>query len=110
MEERSTEWRLATASKEAVYYFNTRRIVCSNGILKVWVKGVDDPQRNPVPSSMLKYELDCRAEKYRVTTAVYYERNGSVESNKSYRNPKWEEPIPDSIGEGILQRVCRKAL
>lgn len=109
MEERNLGWRVAAASKEAMYFYNTRGIKCdANGILKVWIKGTYDAGKSI--ATMSRYELRCRANQLRISSQTEYNRDGTVATSRSYKNPEWDEAIPDSVGERVLQTVCHKSL
>lgn len=102
-------WRVAAASKEAMYLYNTRKITCeANGTLRVWIKGTYDDAGKSM-ATMSRYELKCRANQLRITSQTEYNRNGTVATSVSYKNPEWDEAIPDSVGERVLQTVCHKS-
>jgi len=76
--------------------------------LKVWVK--TEKAGNDQTREMNRYEINCHADKLRITTSVEYDLKGRVERNRSWKNPDWDEVIPDSVGERIVETVCRKTL
>jgi hypothetical protein len=111
-----TVWRWAAESKDEGLYYN--RLVCLNNTVSVWiqsiVKGSDDlpgsfsPENisKQVTTSMARYELRCKAAQIRVIKSVEYDPRGRVTESKSTPNAKWEETVPDSVGERILKSVC----
>lgn len=110
MDEVDVEWRVAASSSEEVFFYNTRKQQCdrNTGIIKVWVKGeAVDSERT---TSMTRYEIKCRLDQLRIMSQIQYLRNGSVASSRTYRNPEWDDVIPDSVGERILETMCRKRL
>jgi hypothetical protein len=107
--ELDVKWRVAAASKQEMYFYNTDRIKCdSSGILSAWVKGTYDADGKSI-STMSRYELKCRANQLRVTSQTEYRRDGTVASSRSYKRAEWDEAIPDSVGEGVLRTVCHKS-
>lgn len=38
LEEIKVEWAVATTTSDEFYYYNTRKMLCEKGILKIWVK------------------------------------------------------------------------
>jgi hypothetical protein len=111
------EWSLAAESKDEAFYYNTKWI-CVHNIVRVWIKSLlkesdDPPQFLPrdtiskqSATSIARYELRCKAGQTRVTQAVEYDTRGRVTHSRSTPSAKWEEVVPDSIGEGILKSVC----
>src|SRR5687767_2301536 len=60
MQEMEIEWRVAAATKETMYFFNTHKMKCdNNGILRAWVKGTFDVE-GKLTSDMTRYEFKCR--------------------------------------------------
>jgi hypothetical protein len=110
MDEADVEWRVAASSSDEVFFYNTRKQQCNRntGIIKVWVKGeAVDSDRT---TSMTRYEVKCRANQLRIMSQTEYLKNRNVSSSRTYKNPEWDEVIPDSVGERILETVCRKRL
>jgi hypothetical protein len=110
MQESSIEWRVAASSSESVYLYNTRKQQCdrTTGIMKVWIK--ERAVGSEETASMMRYELKCRSNELRVTSLTEYLKTGDVSRSRTYKTPEWNEVIPDSVGEGILETVCRKTL
>lgn len=109
VEELKVEWRVATASKDGgMYFYNTHRTTCaSGGILSAWIKGTYDDEGKSI-ASMTRYEFKCRIDQLRITSQTEYYKDGRVKASETYKNAEWEEAIPDSVGERILETICRK--
>ena len=106
IEEKNVEWRQAAEDKEATYYYNTQKKVCENKILKVWVKAVQKDDKS-FDHSMSRYELDCHHNKLRLMSLILYRKDGNVVIDPTaHGNPKWDDVIPDTVGENIWQTVC----
>lgn len=57
-------------------------------------------------SSVQKIEFDCQRRVLATKRAIYYDQDGEVINEDNTPSSKLDEPIPDSIGEGILSAVC----
>lgn len=57
---------------------------------------------------MSRYELKCRLDQLRVTSVTDYDKDGNVLRSETYDRARWEDVIPDSAGEEILNTVCHK--
>jgi hypothetical protein len=109
IEELKVEWRRAASTDEEFYNYNTRKMTCdSKGVLKVWIRteGIGYGETR----AMTRYEINCRNNQTRIMSMVKYDSGGGVTSNRSWKNPDWDEVIPDSVGEAILETVCRKSV
>ena len=67
----------------------------------------------PYKTVMTRYAIDCDKNRYQViASAIYANKMGSGETvyNRNYQldNYDWESPIPNSIGETMIQKVCAK--
>ena len=83
-------------------------MLCEKGVLKVWVKTEkigDDAKR-----SMIRYEVNCHSNQMRTMSKTDYDKAGNVVGDFTSEKPKWEDVVPDSVGEGILGTVCRKSV
>jgi hypothetical protein len=107
-EELRQEWRVAAASKEAVYFYNTHRVTCgAGGVLSTWIKGTYDDAATSI-ASMSRYEMKCHANQLRITSQIEYYKDGQVKSSRTYKKPEWDEVAPDSVGERLLETLCHK--
>lgn len=107
MEERQIEWRVAAASNDAIYYYNTHKILCDDeGVLRVWTKEVKDGETHD--ASISRNEFKCRTNQMRTVSRTEYKKDGSVSESWANDKVRWSEVIPDSIGERMLEHVCRK--
>lgn len=111
VEELKIEWRVAAETNEDIYYYNTKKMDCVKGILKAWIKQV--PKQGNVtkdisPYSMQRVELNCRSRLMRMTRKTIYGKDGGVLGERDESNSKWEELIPDSVGETIWSMICHK--
>lgn len=57
-------------------------------------------------SSVQKIEFDCQRRLLATKRAIFYDLDGEVLNEEQAPSARLDEPIPDSIGEGILLAVC----
>lgn len=107
-EELKVEWRDIGENPQASWYYNTRKQVCEKGILKVWIKSIQKDTTTPLAYSIDRIELNCRSNQSRLISTVKYRNDGSVFDSVSIRTPQWNDVIPESVGERILETLCRK--
>lgn len=55
---------------------------------------------------MQKIEFDCQRRVLATKRAIFYDLDGEVLNEEQAPGAKLDEPIPDSIGEGLLLAVC----
>ncbi|HEV7744421.1 MAG TPA: surface-adhesin E family protein [Pyrinomonadaceae bacterium] len=110
VEETKQEWRKAGETEDANLYYNTLKSVCDKGILKVWFKSVEKDTDKPLSYTMRRYEVNCRSNQLRLTSMVQYRKNGAVLDSIDLKGPDWNDPVPDSMGESIVEAVCHKTL
>lgn len=75
----------------------------------MWTKSVQKNTTETLAYSIDRLELNCRSNQHRLLSTVKYQKDGTVIDSLTVRDPKWEDVIPDSVGESILQTICRKA-
>jgi len=108
LEEIKIEWRPVIGSEDATIYYNTRKTACDkDGILHVWIKALEKHSQTTLSYSIIRYELKCRTDQYRLMSATGYDSAGRVVNSTNPDNPKWEDAVPDSVVEGVLNHVCR---
>ena len=110
-DEIKVEWRPAAMSNEDDFYYNTRKMRCNKGVLKVWIKAVAKYTKSTAevsPYSIRRYELKCGSNEVRVISSTAYGKTGDVLLSQEFPNANWEEAIPGSIAEHILETVCHE--
>jgi hypothetical protein len=107
VEELKVEWRKINENDQSTWYYNTHRQVCEKGILKVWTKVVE---KENLTYSIDRLEINCRSNQTRLTSSVKYRKDGSVLDSATAPAPEWGDVLPNSIGENVLETVCRKKL
>ena len=92
-----------------MYFYNPRKMVCDdNGVLKAWIKAVKQDLKGMQNYSISRYGLKCEANQVRILAQTDYNRDGEVTADFTFDDPKWQDVVLDSVGEGILETVCHK--
>jgi hypothetical protein len=97
-------WCYVTSSKDEDFYYKTSAIR-TGGVIKVWIKSTKED--NDTTISMELNEINCQTYQSRSTQAVEYALDGRVLDSYVNNRPMWRDPVPGSIGETIVKRVCR---
>lgn len=101
------QWLLAAKSPNEVFYYNIDWVCVDNVVIRVWIKSLSTAAGNPI-ASMSRYELKCKANKIRMIRHIEYDKNGDAQASPSDPKVKWEDVVPESVGESILNAVCQK--
>jgi hypothetical protein len=117
-------WHHITDSERFAFY--VRDVQRTDDQLTLWVKNVasqapEDCNRYPfmspsrqecgqrreqdLHSSVERWEVDCRARRYRVLGGASYNRDGKSLGSTSAPEP-WALLIPDSVAEGVAGPLC----
>lgn len=72
----------------------------------VWLRWQDEPQLEDPPHRLLHREYNCVDRTERTLQFISYSPEGSVVSSSDELTP-WSQPPPESVGEAILNAVCR---
>ena len=52
------------------------------------------------------YEIDCRKKIGRLLSVVIYDTDGKVVYADSFGKPKWDDILPDTVGDTLHKKVC----
>jgi hypothetical protein len=120
--EPSSEWKLILFQNHLAYFYNTRRITQPKpGIVKVWIKWQPFRERrkafiNEAMETGRDYggygyslhleEYDCKGFRRLVLKAVDYTLSAEFISSTDMKG-EWTDVVPESVGETILEAVCR---
>lgn len=117
-------WHHMTDSARSAYF--VRDVQLTDGHLTLWVKSVVrlalqdcnvyrfmSPSRQEcvqrrdqeLRSSVERWEVDCRARRYRVLASASYNHEGKSLGTTSATEP-WALLIPDSVAEGVAGPLC----
>ena len=82
-------------------------------VFRVWIKTVFDTPRSvggahpgSYSSWLIHYRIDCKALTLSSGPATFYDSSGSTVANVDAPFGAFDDPVPESIGESIVFRVC----
>lgn len=117
-------WEILAFSSDYVIYYDTKTISFQNYI-KVWLKWVPwetslekvieklkansfDKEKFDDFSHQLQYwEVDCSKKRYLIVENAYYSNKGQIIESYSFETPKWNNVLPETVGEEILNAICK---
>lgn len=120
----SQNWTEVTKDKFGNKFFIKSKIVSkgddfgyNQDIIKIWtkqiIKKVTDQRSKSkgkvyLNAYMLQLmEYDCKNMKLRVISSTAYSANGAVFGSEDFGSfADWEDVIPDSVGETMIEKVC----
>lgn len=105
---RASSWVYIARNAEVSAYYDPARVRRpSEGVRRVWVKLVfRRKQASGTAYSLSLYEYDCADERERLVSSTDYRRDGSPVGGDDVGSA-WTPSIPGSLGEVILDTVCR---
>lgn len=109
------DWIMATSTSDRneVYYIKSSYVKKEYSEIKVWVKVKSKTTKikNKVYSNTEEKQLwmvNCSERQYKLLKSITYNSSGNVinsDERSEYAVP-WDDIIPDSIGEGVVDKVC----
>jgi tetratricopeptide (TPR) repeat protein len=72
---------------------------------KLWIKQVRSSNDATSPYSVEQYELNCGARQIRTASFANYDASGTFIGSRE--GGKWDSVVPDTLGETLLNGVCR---
>lgn len=122
------DWDLVCTTNESAVLYNKQRIEKNSTNTFAWLKNVLFPGSGSIETarqsfiekrnldtekyksfeySLAYYGFDCLHKKLRAMDLIYYEGSGNVIERISLDEPTWENAIPESVGEVMLEAVCK---
>jgi hypothetical protein len=113
----SQEWIFLTMQKETDSIFMKSNYVSKvddegrRDVIKIWIK----TYQKHLSFGKKSYEngevrtlwyIDCEAKQYKMTNYVLYDHSRSLINSHSDDFAKYEDVVPDTIGESIINKVC----
>lgn len=90
------------------YYIDTSSIDNSGPYTRFWLKRIGKKLKTSKPKdtqeSIMLYEMSCSSKQIRAISGIFYNFDGSIDSENSIRD--WNYIPPDTIFEALMQRVC----
>ncbi|WP_373320986.1 surface-adhesin E family protein [Paraburkholderia flagellata] len=109
----ASNWMQVTAGGDGVEYLDSQSIVKSGGRVKVWTKYVfKQPHFVGEETKLTAYEVthleyDCKERTVWSSSSTRYDDEGSVIRSIDGIPSMRTDVVPDSIGETVLNAVCR---
>ena len=121
-----SDWKYFGMSGGQIFFYNTKSISkAQNGFTKVWVKSryldksagrvetIKNRSDQNLPTNgyenfaytLLAYEVNCGSQQFRLVSFFDYDDRGKVLESDEFEG-KWSDPVPESIGKGILEFAC----
>ena len=98
---------MVAQTKTDQFLYNPRKVTCFSDIktFKVWIKELhrDTDQRY----GLALYEIKCLDRQFRVRSLTEYEKDGDVLKSGIFDDAAWEDPIPSTAAEAVLNKICR---
>jgi hypothetical protein len=111
--------RITKSSNGDIIYMHTKQIKTKFKTVKVWIKSKpafigaaikggtkDSYPPPPEKETVTLYEFSCSREILRTHMEIEYEDRKVISSIT--RTTNWQYVIPDTVGETLLIRVCKK--
>jgi hypothetical protein len=73
--------------------------------MKLWTKEMQGAADSTGPYSLNQYEFNCATRQLRTVSFASYSASGNLLANRG--DGKWESSIPDTLGETLLNDLCR---
>ena len=73
--------------------------------MKLWAKEMEGPADSSGPYTLNQYEFNCTARQLRTVSFASYGANGNLLASRG--DGKWESAIPDTLGETLLNDMCK---
>ena len=129
--QKKLEWDIVARNDTYMYAYNPKRVTrTSDGTLKVWIKqlptleafangkakeaqieirkktGKPTAGYNEWSYNLILFEYSCSERRSRILSVIDYGKNGAMlDSEKPVM--EWEDIIPDSVDEKIMEHVCK---
>jgi tetratricopeptide (TPR) repeat protein len=99
-------WRPIGTQQSAQLYIDMQTFDDSlNTSMKVWTKQTDRAADASAPYSLNQYEFNCATRQLRTVSFARYSASGTLLTNRG--DDKWENSIPDTLGETLLNDICK---
>lgn len=107
----AADWvRISTASNGAVYFADGSTIVTEGTKKKVWIKiDFSRVKTEKARSALERWEFLCTGKQMRVASGVSYAPDGSTFNSFQNSYATWEDVIPDSMGEAVMEMICDRS-
>lgn len=101
-----SRWIYILSSNDGEKYYSDKTFKrLSNDDIVIWIKIV----RQLGGYSLDKNEYDCANDRFRVLSHTRYDSAGKVVISTDRTNEQWQAVVPDSVGEGVFEFICKAA-
>lgn len=98
-------WRPIRKQQSSQLYIDLQTFDDSvNTSMKLWTKQIDG-KTDSGPYSLNQYEFNCTTRQLREVSFARYGATGNLLA--SHEGGKWESSIPETLGETLLNNICR---
>jgi tetratricopeptide (TPR) repeat protein len=115
---RGTKWVKITSTKEETWYYDKTSVMTkSTNYRKAWIRVEKEPSLNAdgsfsadddFPYELLLYHIDCSSRELGMESVIEYSSTGEMlNSEKFSPNDTRASVVPGSIGEDMLNAVCK---
>jgi hypothetical protein len=78
---------------------------------RLWLKlkldeAEKDPDGKPYNSLLDREEIDCHDRRSKSVQVIRYDASGAVVSQYKFQDADWEDPVPGTIGESMIDLFC----
>jgi hypothetical protein len=100
-------WREVSSQQHSHLYIDMKTFDdARSDSSKLWIKQVRSPNDTASPYSVEQYELNCGARQIRTVSLANYAASGTLIGSREGGN--WESVVPDTLGETLLDGMCRR--
>ena len=98
-------WRAIDSQEKTHTYIDMKTLDDSHtDSIKLWIKQARGAPDTASPYSLQQYELNC-ARQIRTLSFANYDASGNLGGSRE--GGKWESVIPETLGETLLNGICR---
>ncbi|MFN4111348.1 MAG: surface-adhesin E family protein [Ignavibacteria bacterium] len=119
-------WYSFMYDSEEFYSYDTKSIKITGKKIRVWIKReplpwckdevinylkekaslIEEEKYNSYSHTKSYYEIDCSKRCIRTLKIIHYDKNGKAIKSYNFEDTDCDEPIPESIGEEMLEKIC----
>jgi tetratricopeptide (TPR) repeat protein len=99
-------WRPIGTHQNSQLYIDMQTFDDStNTSMKLWTKEMQGASDSSGPYSLNQYEFNCATRQLRTVSFASYSATGNLLASRG--DGKWESSIPDTLGETLLNDMCK---
>lgn len=116
------DWKYFSNSDSGDWFYDTQSISREQDTVRVWVKFVlsDKTKKEYIKNfpkthgmentshTKDRWEINCSKNIKKVLSSVWCDTEGNIIMDKDYPDYPFSKVIPDSIGAGLAEIVCKK--